>query len=466
MKINNISNKKYLIYLIYIPIIINFLLNLKNNFSVEKIYELNYFDYLSTLFLFIFICLIGEILKKTFDFKYISTGIVVYLLSFFFFDNLILFLYKEFTFKNLFLTINILWILIVLLRLKSIYKILLTISSYLFINIFNKFTLNNLTLDKNIIGDVKDIHYTHVENIYEINYFYSMNNATLEGYPQLSAYIQALFNLMLTNSESFVHTSASINLLLFLFYLLFAEVSLSKNSKIAYVLLFTALIFNSQWYKFVFVDSLMTEGVLSYLFIVLLISCIDNENLTTEGLSIVFFAFGILFLSKQFISTLSLISIILISFKVKKWKYTLLGISGLVLKELSFLTYFSNIQKNYHLKDVDLIDTFFDILFIRDLEFKNIPLIIKNLFVDVPLSILIAYFLILALIYIFFDKNKNFELSVLIFIIFLNFIFIFTLYITLWKTMELESPIRYMLNLLPTILYFQFKYIDYKFQNI
>ena len=60
-----------------------------------------------------------------------------------------------------------------------------------------------LTVNENIIGDVKDIHYPHVKNIYEFSYFYSMNNPTLEGYPQLSAYVQSLLNMMSLSAESF-----------------------------------------------------------------------------------------------------------------------------------------------------------------------------------------------------------------------------------------------------------------------
>ena len=52
------------------------------------------------------------------------------------------------------------------------------------------------------------------------------------------------------------------------------------------------------------------------------------------------------------------------------------------------------------------------------------------------------------------------ETNLLLFVIAFNFILIFLLYITLWRNMELESPIRYMLNLLPVIIYFQFKLID------
>ena len=107
-----------------------------------------------------------------------------------------------------------------------------------------------MTVNENIIGDVKDIHYPHVKNIYEFSYFYSMNNPTLEGYPQLSAYVQSLLNMMSLSAESFNLLSSSINVLFLLFLLLFSELEISKSSKICLIALFSCLIFNSQWLKF------------------------------------------------------------------------------------------------------------------------------------------------------------------------------------------------------------------------
>ena len=46
------------------------------------------------------------------------------------------------------------------------------------------------------------------------------------------------------------------------------------------------------------------------------------------------------------------------------------------------------------------------------------------------------------------------------FLISMNFILIFILYISIWRNAELESPIRYMLNLLHLIFYSQFIMID------
>ena len=58
--------------------------------------------------------------------------------------------------------------------------------------------------------------------------------------------------------------------------------------------------------------------------------------------------------------------------------------------------------------------------------------------------------LVSFIVYFFaaFKKKTNFEINIYFFITFLNFLFIYLLYISAWRNMELESPIRYMYSFL------------------
>ena len=448
------------IYFIYLPFFLNFVLNLYSSFQLKTLSDINFYNLISTFILFMFLFCVGRLIKDTVNLEYVSTGIVIYLLSFFLLDNLILFFYTDLNFKNLFLSVNILWLAYLLIFKKEYFSCFAATSLIYALNFYNRNFFNYLSIDKNIIGDVKDIHYTHVKNIYEVSYYYSMNNATLEGYPQLVAYIQSLLNIISFSSNNFYHLKSSINVLILLFILFFLESSLSKKSGFVVILLFVSLIFNSQWLKFIFIDSLMTEGILSYIFFVLFVSCLKTTKLTLANSKIIFFGLGLLYIGKQFISTLSLVIIFIYLFKNEHRKNALFGLFGVFLKEMSSVTYFKNIQKNYHLKEVDLFDTFLDLILFRDLKLTNITIIFKNLMKDVPISLIFFYFLLFSIFYLFWSKNKKTETNLLMFVIAFNFILIFSLYITLWRNMELESPIRYMLNLLPVILYFQFKLID------
>lgn len=447
--------KTNFIYLIYFPIFINFIVNIKG--TIIKV-DINIFDVLITLFLFVFLLFVGIKIKQIYSLPYISTGIVCYLFSFFIFDILVLFFNHNLKFSNLFIFVNSIWIIFIFIKNKiSSFFILFT---YLLLNYFSNAFINKLTLDKNIIGDVKDIHLQHIKNIFEFNYFYSINNPTLEGYPQLSAYFHALLNMISHNSEIFFAKTATVNVLFLLFLLMFFEMNLSKLSKIYVSILFTSLIFNSQWLKFLFIDSFMTEGILSYLFLVTTLSCLKTEKNLNNSNFLVFLLIGMLYFSKQFISTLALLLICIYLINKTTRKYAIVGLTGVLLKEASQAFVFSNIQKNYHLKEVDLIDTFFDLILFRNLKLENINIIIENIFLDKPVSLILIYLLISIFAYKLIYKNLDRELNLTLFVILINFVLIFLLYISLWRNMELESPIRYILNLLPLILYFQFKIID------
>ena len=175
---------------------------------------------------------------------------------------------------------------------------------------------------------------------------------------------------------------------------------------------------------------------------------------------------GLLYLSKQFFSILAISLIIIFTFKKSTRKYAFLGYFGIFLKEIRQLFFFRDIEKDYHLKEVDLVDTFFDLLFLRDLKINNIATIFKNLSVDIPILILFVYLLLLTFVYFWFFRFRDEKIIISAATIYLNFLLIFILYITIWRTMELETPIRYMLNLLPIILCFEFKTIDQLQQKI
>jgi len=90
----------------------------------------------------------------------------------------------------------------------------------------------------------------------------------------------------------------------------------------------------------------------------------------------------------------------------------------------------------------------FDLMLFRDLKFENILLILKNLWIDKPYVLIIIVFY-LTFINAYLKTNQlSLQQGTIFLIVNLNFIMIFALYISAWQNMELESPIRYMLNML------------------
>jgi hypothetical protein len=454
------KNKNFFYFLLFIPIPINFL---KNYFSIQLLKAFstyNYFDFISSLLLFLLLYNFGILIKTNLNLPFISTGIVIYILSYFILDNLILFFYDGLKSRSLFFLVNIGWLIYIsFLGFKKLYLFKIFIS-YTSLNLFNNQFISKLSKNKNIIGDVKDIHFEHVSNIYENSYLFSMNNSSLEGYPQLTSYFQAVLSRVSIFMDEFQHISSSTYVMYFLLILLIFELDISTVSKFYLSCIFTALIFNSGWLKFIFVESLMTEGVLNYLFCTLILSSLKCLDSSIYNGQIIFFNLGLLYLGKQFISLLSLFAVIIFLLITKNKFYALYGFSGLILKQLSYRIHFKNLTVNYHLEEVDLKDTFFDLLLLRNIKLENINIILKNLYLDKPTTLVFFLFFFLSGVYLFKIGFKNKEINILIVMVILNFLLVFVLYISIWQNMELESPIRYMLNLLVLVIITEFKIID------
>ena len=119
-----------------------------------------------------------------------------------------------------------------------------------------------------------------------------------------------------------------------------------------------------------------------------------------------------------------------------------------------YVSYFSTLEKDHHIRQIDIIDTILDLLLFRDLNPNNIFGILNNLFIDKPLT----YLLLIIFVLIFYlILNREFMNKILYFLIgniISNFLLIFLLYISVWRNMELESPIRFILNLFLIFLLF------------
>ena len=137
-----------------------------------------------------------------------------------------------------------------------------------------------------------------------------MNNSSLEGYPQLVGYFQALLNKISLYLSDFQNFSSSINVLALLTIFFIFELDIDRHLKFLLSSIFISLFGNSEWLRFLFIDSLMTEGSLSYLFCVLIVSARTSYDKNDKSQIISYLLLGILYLAKQFISILALMCII------------------------------------------------------------------------------------------------------------------------------------------------------------
>ena len=130
------------------------------------------------------------------------------------------------------------------------------------------------------------------------------------------------------------------------------------------------------------------------------------------------------------------------------------GFIGYFIKQIIYLTYFSSLQSDHHISQIDINDTVFDLLLFRNLNLNNIITILQNLLIDRPLAYLL-FVISIFIIYLLLNKQLiNRQLIFLAVNIVSNFLFVFLLYISVWRNMELDSPIRFILNLFLVSLLF------------
>ena len=448
---------KYFCYFLIYLIVGNSLINLtKNNFFLD----INLFDLILGFFLFLFLYFVGYFIKNIFKFETISIGIIAYLFSFFIFDCLVLFFYKDLLFFDIIKIVNTLWLLLFVYKQRNLNQLLKLTLSFLTLRISFNYFISNLTVNKNITGDVNAVFFEQSKNIYEFSYFYSVNNYVFEGYPQFTSYIQSLFLAVTTNVPVYNFYSFTSHIIYYLSVLLFFELKISRFNKFLLTLVFSSIIINSSFLKFLMTTSLMSEGLVSLFTVITLLSILNNYKTFIVSDYKLFILLGTMYFSKQFNSSLVIILVTCLFVITKFNKVVLFGYSSLILKELLFIFVFKDISKDHHIKQMDVVDTLLDLLLIRDLKIENFNLILKNLWIDKPMILIFVIFYCSFIFNTLIFKNSNNLINTSFILINLNIVFVFLLYISVWRNMELESPIRYFLNYFHLILITAFQNIE------
>lgn len=447
-----------ILYLLLFPIFLNQISNFANKEQAFAINSNSLITFLSSVALTLFLYFIGKMIKSAFNFSTVSFSIIFYLYSFFMIDISLLFFIKTFSFSEIFLVVNVLWIIIVVYKSRRMTPLFMPFLSFGLLNLFNNIYYDKFTKNQNLFGDVEAVFFPHTKNIYESSYFISMTNPVMSGYPQFTSYIDALLFKISFTDEIYVYMKQSSTIFIFLTVLFFFEVNFSKYSKLFSSLIFISLVSNSKWLEFLFSSSLMSERLVSFTFAVLVYSIFQKSNANVKYLE--FLTFGMMIFTKQFTSTIVLILLIILIASLKYRRYVLVGLIPSILKELGFVTYFSKLEKDHHIRQIDVQDTVFDLLLLRDLDFTNIYKIIQNLIIDKPLTYLVVLLLTLLLLNIRNGYYKEIDLQIYLLSIILNVTLISLLYISAWRNMELESPIRYILNMLHLKILVIFLLID------
>jgi len=441
--------KTNFLYLLPLPLLVNLLLNLfekKTSFGSFQIY-----DGISSLLIFLFLYSVGYCFKSLFNNMTVTFGIISYLFSFFILESIILFFYTDVNLHTIFFITNLLWCLFYLTAKRENKLLLISISLYFIMFYINNYFIDFLSINMNIKGDVKDVFLPNTLTIYEISFKESILNPTMSGYPQFMSYIDALIFKISFGLEEYSYIASTSLVFFWLHLLLFSEAVTNNKIKVVTGVLFSLLIINSDWLQFLFTSSLMSERMAGYFLGGTLMTLFKIKNISFIEISIIFFVLSFVYNTKQFFSIMVPVLFIIFLFQKQYRRGSIFLLSGLTLNLLSYSTYFSTVPKEHHIRQIDILDTIQDLLLLRDLKIENILIISQNLLIDIP----ITYFLILStsIYLIIFKKDKSdTELNLYVFLSAFNLLLILVLYVSAWRGMELESPIRYIYSFM--VFYF------------
>lgn len=407
---------------------------------------------------------LGQCIQKTFRLPYVSTGILFYFIFAFLINNLFLFFLTTVSFSFFFNFYNVLLFFLILIKKidykNYIYFLAFALINFIYKSSFYKYKNNEFDLK----GDVLYQWFPMAENIYNNNYFYSLNNPFLDGYGQLISYTHSILFKLNFNLGEFKFINSTVNVLLLLTILLIFELNIAKKNKFLLSIFFTVMVINSQWLNYLFVNSLMGEGVTSYFFCVGFFTLTSSLN-SEKNKILPFIIFGSIYFTKQFVSILVLFVCLLIIFKKDQRSKSLFLFLPIIINEFNLLGVLKNSRRDAYASEFDFEDTFLDLVTNTNLELSNSLIIFKNIYIDKPLTYILITFILLFFITFLSGLNKSFD-NYLFFIIFcLNILFILTLYVSAWRNMpELESPVRYILNLFHTTIIYIFINIE-KIEN-
>ena len=451
MKLNN---KLYNFWLpsLCLVFIFNYLFTFFLEFQFNQVINaVNFYKTLSLIFSCLFFYLISKSITKAFSINSKSLAISTYLISFYLFDISTNLISIEFSFKTKFIILNVIWIL-TMFKLKQTRYTFSAVLVY-FINFFFNLKfypfISNLNNYVELNTDVQEQWYIISRNIYELGYLYSFQNNIIENQGLLASYLQSLIHLINFGSLDFHFVQTNSFIILFFITLLFFDLDISDKNKVYITILFLVFVINNDWMFYLIANSLMLEGLTCFVFSSYLININNYKKTNLNFSNLYFLGFGTLIFLKQFVSLISFIVIIyyfLNSISKEKVIYTSLPfILDFILKKVyfvstSFVTYGDSL--NFRTIFIDLING-------RNIEISNFLKIIKQLYIDKPFVIILLFFLILNCITVIRTKSFTNKNLFYFYITLINFFLIVLLYITYWKTMEIESSYRYLSNLLP-----------------
>jgi hypothetical protein len=439
--------KKNLLLIFVLPLLVNFVINLSENNNLTTFYSENLIYLFSLIFSSYFFFLFLKYINSAFEVNSYSLSLCYILSGAFLFEFLLL-PFKDSLKNNISLIIFLLLLIgLATLKMRSISTFFHLLFSYLTMVFFNNNFYDRLANISNYIEWSSDVPAQWLEissRIHERGLFQVYYDNPIRGQGLFISYTQSLIFKINFPLQEFEFSRISTNLLILFSVLIFFDLKIMFKNKIFLSLGFVVYVLNSGWLTYLIFDSLMLEGLISFIFAVYLYHSYRYMSIKFSSRSIVFFVlFSALFESKEFLSTLGFIYILYLFF----WKRNVNTVASLVIFGIQHLyskrfVYASS--ESPYLDGRGPLDIIFDILTFQNIDLSIISKIISQFYLDKVTTYIFICFILISFIRIK-GLNQGIENRITAIVV-LNIVFIFILYTNWWKNIEIESSFRYFIN--------------------
>ena len=443
--------KIHIVKILFFTLLLNIIVKIiTSGFSDYDFLLINFEKIFSLILTCFFYWSLSSVLNKSLNINSRAISLIFFFSSYFLLDNVIVLFLKNISSTFTFNFTTIAWLCFFLFKIRDI-KLFSNFAISLFLmKLYNFFAYKTIAKNVNysdLNGDFMFQWYPTAKKIYELGYYHAITNNIIENQGLLSSYIQALLNRINFTTENFEFIQINTFILCFFTLLIFIDLKINIHNKFYLAGIFLLFVLNNEWIFYLFFNSLMIEGVVMFF----MSACLLNLRDFLKGKNIIniyyFICFGLMVLTKQFVSIISVITILyLIISNVKKNIFILLALVPLlidyIIKKIynlntSFVTYDDNL--NY-------LQTFYDVVLFQNLNIQNIHSILNELIIDRPLVFVLALFLILNFLSLLMHKNFSIKINYIFYICLLNFLFVIILYTTYWKNVETASSYRYLIS--------------------
>tara|TARA_B100001287_G_C22686384_1_gene533924 strand:- start:9459 stop:10862 length:1404 start_codon:yes stop_codon:yes gene_type:complete len=439
--------------LFLVILLINFLSNIRSQIIDDiNLVSLGFFKLISLAICVLLFLKIGKTINSLSKFNSYSMSVSVFLISFFLVDALVPFISKNFGFNLTVIVVSFAWFLYFVTNRKYL-ETLQIVLIYIANLTFNKKYFSELLVSRpyqELNTDVTVQWFPIAANIYESGYFevYTNNPVTNQGL--LPSYIQALVHKFFFNTDEFIFIQINSLIFIFFYILIFFDLDVEFRNKIYISLLFLIFVLNNDWVFYLIGNSLMLEGIAGFLFCSFVINY--KNNIYRKKFSYIsllsYLCFGMLIFTKQFLSVITLFLILCKFINIKERRHALLSTIPLLL--IYFYSKIFDIQSSFitYADGLDYSETLISILTLENLKLENILLILKQIYIDKPYTLILLFLISTSFLVLINKKEFSIQNQLFFYLSMINFLFIIVLYISYWKNVEIQSSYRYTINML------------------